>query len=317
MKILATPRSFGKNNPRPYRILSENGFQVVKNPYSRPMTEDEMVKIIKDIDGIIIGIDPLNERVLRHAVKLKAISKYGVGLDNIALKAAQKKGIKLSRTVGANTNSVADFTMCLILAVARKILSVDRACRSGDWQKRMSFEVYGKTIGVLGTGKIGEAVIKRAQGFNMKILAYDLNPSESLQSEYGVEFTVLEEIYEQADIITLHLPLTTETKYLIGKQELKKMKPRAILINTARGGLVDEDALYQALKNNVIFGAGIDVFEDEPAINNKLFELDNVIVSPHYGASTYEAIDNMSLMAVKNLIKDLNLVVKGELDADS
>jgi D-3-phosphoglycerate dehydrogenase len=306
MKILVTPRSFAKHDPKPLEMLHERGFEVVQNPYQRPLTEEEISEIIKDIDGVIIGIDPLNRKVLEKAVKLKAISKYGVGVDNIDLDYAKEKGIKVSRAVGANFDAVADFTMCLMLAVARKITVIDRECRKNNWSKIMSMEIYGKTLGIVGTGHIGRGVIKRAKGFDMNILAFDVCPDEKLAREYDVQYVGLEELYKNADIISLHVPLTEDTNKMIGKRELQMMKKSAILINTARGGLIDEDALYEALKENVIYGAGIDVFEQEPPLNKKLFELDNIVISSHNGASTFEAVDKMGLMAVENLIRDLS-----------
>lgn len=305
MKILVTPRSFAKHDPKPMEMLQEKGFEIVKNPYPRPLTEEEISELIKDVDGVIIGVDPLNKSVLERAEKLKAISKYGVGVDNIDIEYAKQKGIKVSRTVGANFDAVADFAICLMLAVARKIVVIDRECRKSNWNKIMSLEIYGKTLGIIGTGHIGKGVAKRARGFDMNIIAYDVFHDEEFAKEYGVKYVPLEELYRKADIITLHVPLLEETKNMIGKKEFNMMKKNAILINTARGGLIDEDALYEALKNNVIYGAGIDVFEQEPPKNQKLFELDNIVISSHSGASTYEAVDKMGIMAVENLIRDL------------
>lgn len=305
MKILVTPRSFAKHDPKPMEMLQEKGFEIVKNPYPRPLTEEEISELIKDVDGVIIGVDPLNKSVLERAEKLKAISKYGVGVDNIDIEYAKQKGIKVSRTIGANFDAVADFAICLMLAVARKIVVIDRECRKSNWNKIMSLEIYGKTLGIIGTGHIGKGVAKRARGFDMNIIAYDVFHDEEFAKEYGVKYVPLEELYRKADIITLHVPLLEETKNMIGKKEFNMMKKNAILINTARGGLIDEDALYEALKNNVIYGAGIDVFEQEPPKNQKLFELDNIVISSHSGASTYEAVDKMGIMAVENLIRDL------------
>ncbi|AYO29796.1 MAG: hypothetical protein PWR06_1015 [Thermoanaerobacteraceae bacterium] len=305
MKILVTPRSFAKHDPKPLEMLLEKGFEIVQNPYQRPLVEEEITELIKDVDGVIIGVDPLTRNVLEKAENLKAISKYGVGVDNIDLDYAKERGIKISRTVGANFNAVADFTVCLMLAVARKINVIDRECRRNNWNKIMTMEIYGKTLGVVGTGNIGKGVIKRSKGFDMNILAYDVYPDEKFAKEYGVKYVSLEELYKNADVISLHVPLTEDTYKMIGKRELHMMKKNAILINTARGGLIDEEALYEALKENVIYGAGIDVFEHEPPTNKKLFELDNMVISSHNGASTYEAVDNMGLMAVENLVRDL------------
>jgi len=306
MKILVTPRSFAKHDLKPYNMLLEQDYEVIRNPYSRPLSEEEIARAIKDVEGIIIGIDPLNKNVLKNASKLIAISKYGVGTDNIDMEYAREKGIKVSRTEGVNFDAVADFTMCLILAVARKIVYIDRQCRSNNWNKTMSMEVYGKTLGVVGTGNIGRGVIRRAKGFEMNVLAYDVYHDEEFAAKNKIRYVNMEELYKKADIISLHVPLKKDTYKMIGERELSLMKENAILINTARGGLIDEDALYKALKENSIYGAGIDVFEQEPPSNKKLFELDNLIISSHNGASTYEAVDKMSLKAVENLLRDLS-----------
>lgn len=305
MKILVTPRSFAIHNPKPYQKLIQEGYEVIRNPYDRPMTQEEMEKNITEVVGVIIGVDPLNRAVLQKATNLKAIAKYGVGIDNIDIDFAKEKGIKVSRTVGANFEAVADYTIGLMLAVARKINTIDRESRKGNWRKIMAMEVYGKNLGIIGTGQIGKRVAKRAKGFDMSILAFDLNPNRQFAEQYKVQYVDLDTIYKEADIITLHVPLSNKTRHMISKREFSMMKNNAIVLNTARGGLIDEEALYDALKNNRIYGAGIDVFEQEPPANRKLFELDNIIISSHCAASTYEAVDKMGAMAVENLIRDL------------
>jgi D-3-phosphoglycerate dehydrogenase len=304
-RILVTPRSFGKNNPRPIEMLKEKGYDVIMNPYGRIMTQEEMINEIKDVDGIIIGVDPLNREVLKYATKLKAISKYGVGTDNIDTELAKEKGIPVTKTVGANSDAVADYAMTLMLAVARKAVLIDKQCRKLNWSKITTIEMWCKTLGLIGLGSIGKGVAKRASGFNMKVLAYDLYQDEEYARTNNIEYVSLEKLLKESDFISLHLPLTQETENLISYQEFEMMKDKAVIVNTARGGIIDEEALLWALKENRIWGAGIDVFEQEPPSNHELLELDNIIIGSHCAASTYEAIDNMGIMAAQNLIQCL------------
>jgi D-3-phosphoglycerate dehydrogenase len=304
-KVLVTPRSFGKTNPTPIEVLKEKGYEVIMNPYGRIMTEEEMISEIEDVDGIIIGVDPLNRNVLKHAKKLKAISKYGVGTDNIDMEYTKNAGIPVTRTVGANSDAVADYAMALLLGVARKVVLIDKECRKLNWNKITTVEMWGKTLGLIGLGSIGKGVAKRASGFNMKILAYDLYQDEEYAKANNIEYVSLEKLLKESDFISLHLPLTKDTKNLISYKEFEMMKDKAVIVNTARGGIIDEEALLWALKENKIWGAGIDVFEEEPPKNQELLKLDNIIIGSHCAASTYEAIDNMGMMAAQNLIQYL------------
>lgn len=305
-KILVTPRSFGKTDSSVWEKLKNAGLEVVRNPGETIMSENEMIKHLADCEGIIIGVDPLNENILKQAPKLKAIAKYGVGVDNIAMDYCQKQGIKVSRTVGANANAVADFTFALMMAVARKIVSIDQKCRQSDWSKITTIDLYGKKLGILGLGAIGRGVAARAQGFNMTVMAYDVYWDEAYASEHQIIKSTPEEIYKNADFISLHLPLLPETRNLIGAEQLALMKKTAVLVNTARGGLIDEDALLDALKSRQIYGAGIDAFSTEPPENPDWFTLDNIVIGSHAAASTTGATEHMGQMAVANLIRDLN-----------
>ncbi|MCI1944986.1 phosphoglycerate dehydrogenase [Clostridium luticellarii] len=301
-KILITPRSFGKHSKKPFELLEKQGYELIVNPYGRILTEQEMIEEIKGVDGVIVGVDPLNEKVLKNAKKLKVISKYGVGTDNIDLKYSERNNIAVTVTKGANSESVADYAFTLMLAAARKLVPIDRECRKLNWNKITSIGMSEKTLGLLGLGNIGKQVVKRARGFGMKVLAYDVYKDESFAFENNVEYMTVEEILKKSDFISLHLPLTDETKYIIGEKELNMMKENSVIVNTARGGLIDENALYNALRNKKIWGAGVDVFEKEPPENKKLLELDNIVLGSHCAASTVEAIDNMGTMAAKNII---------------
>lgn len=305
MKVLVTPRSYGKTDPELFTMLEEAGLEVVRNDTGGILEKDTMIQKIADCDGLIVGVDPVDAEVIAAAPKLKAIAKYGVGVDNIDLEAAKARGIKVSRTVGANSEAVADYAMALIFAIARKTLLIDNRCRQGDWKKITTRDVTGSTLGLLGFGAIGKNVARRAQGFGMKVMAYDPFWDEAYAAANNILRATAEEIYQQCDIISLHLPLMPETRNTIGAEQLAMMGPNTILINTARGGLVDENALLDALEAGKLYGAGVDAFAEEPPKDPRWFSLDNVVLGSHCAASTSGAAFNMGRMATANLIRDI------------
>lgn len=260
---------------------------------------------IKDVDGVIIGVDPLNKKVLQNAKKLKVIAKYGVGVDNIDVDYARERNIPVSITLNANADAVADYTFALMLATSRKVSQIDRACRNMQWDKITTIDVNNKTLGLIGLGNIGKKVVDRAKGFNMNILAFDLKKDDAFAKESDITFVDdIDEIFKNADFISLHLPLNNSTKYILDNNQFEQMKSTAVVINTARGGLINEKALFRALKENKIWGAGVDVFETEPPNNIELLNLDNIVIGSHAAASTVQAIDNMGIMASENLVND-------------
>lgn len=301
-KVLITPRSFAKYDKTPYEYLEKNGFEVIPNPVGDILTKEDMKKAIQGVDAIIVGVDPLDEEVLANANKLKVISKYGVGTDNIANAYCEKHGIKVCITRGANSSAVADYAFTLMLAVARKVSEIDHNCRQGDWAKRVAVDVYGKKLGVLGLGAIGKGVVERAKGFHMDVYGYDVYRDDDYIQANNVTFTDVETIVKECDFISIHLPLMDSTRHLIDRKMLQKAKDNLIIVNTARGGIICEEDLYDAIQAKEILGAGVDVFEHEPAKNSKLLELESVIVGSHCAASTIGAVDQMSMMAVENVI---------------
>lgn len=307
MKVLITPRSFGKNNPELFTRLEMAGLELVRNNTGAILGEEDMIRLVEPCEGVIAGVDPLNSRVLQHAPKLRAISKYGVGLDNIDLKECEKRGVKVSRTVGANSNAVADYAFALMLGVARRVVEIDCRCREKDWSKITSIDVYGRTLGIIGLGAIGKCVARRAAGFEMRILAADTHWDAEFAEQYGVVRASVDDICGQADIITLHCLLDESTRRLINRERIAAMKERAILINTARGELIDQDALLDALREKRIYGAGLDVFDKEPPENPEWYKLDNIIMGSHCSSSTLGATELMGAMAVDNLLRDLNI----------
>ena len=305
-KVLVTPRSFGEGSDEPIRIMEDAGCEVIRmKPQGRLLQEEELASLVGECDGMIVGLDPVSKKVITSGKRLKVISKYGVGLDNVDLEAAKARGIIVTYTPGANTEAVADLAFGLMLACARNIPLADRKVRSGQWQKITGSSVWGKTLGVIGTGRIGRAVVRRASGFDMRILCHDEQEDPALISAYHVEYVQLDELLRQSDYVTLHIPLTERTQNFIGAAELSIMKKTAYLINTARGELVDEEALYQALISGKIAGAGLDVFQQEPPTGSKILGLENVVLAPHMGAHTAESIINMSIMASRNLVAAL------------
>ncbi|MBR4741340.1 MAG: phosphoglycerate dehydrogenase [Desulfovibrio sp.] len=307
MHILITPRSFGKNNPELFTRLTSADITYTRNDTGHILNEAEMIERIHDCDGVILGVDPMNAKVIENAPKLKAIAKYGVGTDNIDLELCATKNICVSRTLGANSNAVADYTMTLMLMVARKALLIDQRCRKKDWSKTTSLDLYQKTLGIVGLGNVGKAVAKRALGFSMQILAYDVQRDEKFAATHHIQYTDLDTLCKESDVITLHANLTAENKHLINAQRLELMKNTAILVNTARGDLIDETALLAALQSKRIYGAGLDVFTEEPPSAPAWYSLDNLVFGSHTSSSTLGATATMGQMAVDNLLRDLKI----------
>ena len=302
MKILITPRSFASISKKPMEMLKGKGYEIVKSETGKPLNNKEMSELIEDVDGIIIGIDDLNAGIIKQAHNLNVISKYGVGVDNIDIKTATTQGIVVTNTPKANIDAVADLTFALMLALARRIPEADRETKAGNWKKFIGTSVWRKKLGVIGLGKIGRQVVKRARGFEMEILCYDIIQDEEFARQFGVRYVDLETLFKESDYITIHTPLNNATKGIIGYKELEMINENAFLINTSRGGIIDEKALYDALKNNKIKGAALDSYKDEPLKNSPLVELKNIIMTSHNGAYTKEAINNMGVQAAQNLI---------------
>lgn len=304
-RVLVATRSFGSTSSKPWDVLTEAEVEVVKADMQGEITEARMIEMLQDIDGAIVGVVPMTARVLEKSPRLKVVSMHGVGVDHIDLEAASRLGIVIANCPGANDQAVADLAIGLMIAIARQIPRADRSLRQQQWGRHSGSELWGKTLGLIGYGRIGRGVAKRALGFDMQILVYDpyVLPEQVEFSE--VKLTSFEEVIQSADFISLHAALTPETRAMIGESQLKLMKPSAYLINTARGGLVDETALYQALRDRRIAGAALDVFVDEPPLDSPLLQLENVVVTPHIGAHTQEAIERMGVMAAQNVILTL------------
>lgn len=308
-KILITPKSFKNYKEKAHKLLQEQGYEIIENNFGRTMTEEEIIEAAQDhVVGIIIGVDPLPARVLEQCKNLRAISKYGVGMDNIDLKSAEQLGIRVKNAVGTNNISVAEHAIALMFASARHIPAIAAGVKAYGWDRTIGFELTNKNLGIIGGGQIGKEVAKRAVGLGMKVTIYDpyFNDQEFLE-KYGVNRQEsLEEVLKASDVISLHVPATETTKGLINAETLKLMKPTAVLINTSRGELVDEKALYDALRNNQIAAAAQDVFSSEPPQQgDPLVALPNFILTPHIGAFTHEAVERMAMVSTENLIQML------------
>jgi len=304
-KILITPRSFAKHCREPYERLREAGLEIVDNPIGDILTKEQMMTHLEDVDAVILGVDPMCDEVIASTNRLSVISKYGVGTDNIDMDAAGKRDIDVTVTKNANCAAVADYTFALILSVARRVTEIHNGCVSGDWSKKVAVDVYGKKIGILGLGAIGQGVAHRATGFAMEIYGYDVTYDEKMMRSYNIKKSSIEEIMKECDFVSIHMPLLPSTEHVIDEKMLALSKENLIIVNTARGGIIDEEDLYRALKNKQIYGAGLDVFEQEPAHESKLLELDNVVIGSHCAASTVDAVNTMSHMAVDNVLRVL------------
>ena len=303
--ILVTARSFAKLEQT--KIMFEAaGHRVLLSPFDRPLNEDELAELIVDADALVAGMDDITEKVFAAAVsRLKIIARHGVGYDNIDLLAAKKYNIPVTITPSGPTKATAELTMALILSVARNVPQMDKAIRSGSWSRMTGHEVAGKTLGIIGLGRIGCEVAKRPQAFEMKVMAYDFYPNVKLAEQYGIPFVSFEEMLAQADFISLHVPATKETNGLMNKQAFDKMKATAYLINASRGSVVVEKDLCEALKNGIIAGAGLDAFEQEPLGQSPLLELSNVVLTPHIGGNTKESTIRMAIAAAEEVIRVL------------
>ena len=304
-KVLVATRSFGSTSQKPWDVLTEAGCEVVKADMKGEITAEHMIDLLKDINGAVVGVVPMTAQVLDNAPQLKVVSMHGVGVDHINLDAAERLGIVIANCPGTNDQAVADLALGLMIAAARQISAADGALRAGQWGKYSGSELWNKTLGLIGYGRIGRGVAKRALGFDMNVQVYDPYIHPDQVGLPGVKLTSLEDVITSADFLSLHAALTEETQKLIGTEQLAMMKPTAFLINTARGGLIDEQALFEALSQKRIAGAGLDVFVEEPPLGSPLLALNNLVLTPHIGAHTQEAIERMGVMAAQNVVLTL------------
>ena len=265
-----------------------------------PFSEENVIRELQNADAGIIDIEPYGESVFSQVKdSTKLMVRFGVGFDKVDLKAASRNGIAIARTTGANTTAVAEMALTLMLTCRRRMNLYQARTRAGEWVKDIGNELIGSTVGIIGYGNIGRRLAKLLKGFDCRILAYDPFPNEEAAKADGVELVALEEILTQSDAISIHVPYTKETHHMINRETLTLMKPTAVIVNTARGNIIDEDALYQALKSGQIAGAGVDVFAAEPlSVESPLLTLENAVLTPHVSSQTMESLWNIYKMAI-------------------
>lgn len=301
------------------RIIPEKGLEILREAADVKVWQNELppprevlLKEVEDVDGLVsLLTDKIDAELFDRAKKLKIVSNYAVGFDNIDLDEATKRGIMATNTPGVLTETTADLAFALLMATARRIVEADKFARAGRWKTwgpmlMLGQDVYGAKLGLIGLGRIGYAVAKRAKGFDMDVMYYDMFRNEKAEQELGLKFVELEQLLKESDFISIHVPLTPETKHLIDEKTLGLMKKTAILVNTARGPVVDEKALYEALVSNKIAGAGLDVMDPEPpSMDNPLLKLDNVIILPHIASASVATRTKMAVMAAENCVAGL------------
>ena len=301
------------------RRIPENGLDLLRNHFEVEVWEDEheiprevLLEKVREVDALVTMLsERIDGEVFDNAPKLRIVANYAVGYDNIDVEEATRRGIYITNTPDVLTNATADFAWTLLLATARRLVEADNFVRSGEWKRRgvawhplmfLGHDVYGKTIGIVGFGRIGQAIARRAKGFGMRILYNARSRKPEAEKELGAEFKSLDELLKESDFVVLAVPLTKETYHMVNEERLKLMKPTAILVNIARGKVVDTEALVKALKKGWIAGAGLDVFEKEPYYHEELFKLKNVVLAPHIGSATFGAREGMAELVARNLI---------------
>lgn len=300
MEVAITPRAFRKTPGAHHQLLNEYGIKPRFPEFDRPLEAQEMAAFVEGCAGLIVGTDAVTEEVLA-AGPLRAVVKFGSGMDNIDLAAAERKGVAVDSTPGANARSVAELAIGLMLAMARSIPVHDRMVRAGKWTRRAGVELMGKTLGLVGYGAVGREVAGIAEGLGMDVLVHD--PYAEVDRAEGS----LSEVLSRADVVSLHLPLCDETRNMIGGAELAELKDGAILVNTARGGVVDEEALALQLQSGRLHGAAFDSFATEPPQTSPLVHLDAFVASPHAGAATSEAAQRTGVAAIERLMQLLGV----------
>jgi D-3-phosphoglycerate dehydrogenase len=312
-KAIITPTTL-KHLAGPYRdVLLGAGFEVVYPTQQGQLVEEEVLTEFKGVSASLAGSEPYTRRVFEAHPALRVIARMGVGYDAVDLAAATAHGVAVTIAPGTNQDAVAEHTFALILAIAKGVPDQHFAIKAGKWPRKANLPLRGRTLGIAGLGRIGKAVALRGEAFGMRLLAYEPYPDKEFASKHGVGLISFDQLLADSDFLSLHLPLMPESKYLINRQTLSRMKPTAYLINTARGGLVCEADLAEALRNRKIAGAGLDVFEQEPPEkDNVLLGLDNVVLTPHAAGVDLQSRDDMAVSAARSIVA----LAKGEWPAE-
>lgn len=307
-KVVATARAFCASDGPHQAILRDAGMDLVLAAGTAPRSAAELAPLAADADALLLGLDHCDASVFTAAPRLKVVSRFGTGVDRVDLDAARRHGVTVTNTPGANTVAVAELTLGLLLALARDLPNAIATARAGEWRRRAGWELAGKTLGLVGLGRIGRAVAERAAVFGMRVIGHDPYAPDVR----GVERVELDDLWPDADVVSLHLGLDADTRNLIDAGVLARMKPGAALLNTSRGGLIDEAALAEALRSGHLASAAADAFDHEPPVGSPLLEMPNFIPTPHLGAATREAARRMGEAAARNVVA----VLTGVGDAD-
>jgi D-3-phosphoglycerate dehydrogenase len=304
-KALITTVPFADKNRLPIQLMEDAGIQYLINPINRKLKEDELAEMVSDFDVLIAGTEPITDRVMARASRLKLISRVGIGLDSVDLLAAERRGILVSYTPDAPAPAVAELTIGLMISLLRSVHVANLKMHEGQWQRYFGRRIAEVCIGIIGVGRIGSRVIRRLQSFGTpRILVNDIKPDHEIDREFRMEWVTKEQIYQEADIITLHVPLTAQTKGMIRERELRMMKPDALLINAARGGIISEDDLSAVMTAGHIGGAAIDVFLQEPYAG-PLAKIDRCLLTSHMGSMSVDCRTRMELEATEEAIRFL------------
>ncbi len=301
-KILITSTSFGKQDKTPLELLQSKGYEITWNETGKPLDAGNLLAKLDGCAGVIAGLDYFSADVFYGVTELKIVARYGVGVDRVDLDAAEKAGVIVTNTPSANSDSVADLAVGLMLSASRKIVEAHSRTMSGQWPKTFGVSLFQKTVGLIGLGRVGARVAQRVKGFDCRVLVCDPFIDAETASQFGCEKVDLDTLLADSDFLSLHAPATAETQGMIHRETLGKMKPTAILVNTARGELVVEDDLLDALKAGGIYGAAIDAHRAEPPEVDKYKDVPNLTVTPHIGAYTTEALFNMAMDSAHDLI---------------
>lgn len=304
MRVLISPSSFGDISEEPLVLLENAGFSYLNNPYKRKLTEDEVIELAANVVGIIAGVEPLTAKVMDALPGLKCISRVGVGMENVDMAYASRKGISVINTPDGPTRAVAELTLGMTLSLLRRVPQADANMKKRLWKKETGNLLFGKTVGVVGLGRIGKMVARQFRALGNPVIGFDLYPDREWADSNGVMLSDMQTVLQESDIITLHIPGKADKSPVISATQIACCRDGAFLINISRGDLIDEEVLFNALNSGKLTGAAIDVFPQEP-YNGKLCDLDNIILTPHIGSYAKEGKLQMEIDAVKNLIKTL------------
>lgn len=287
-------------------FLRERGCELIEQDRSRPLSRQQFLDLAKDADGLVPAMDRVDEEVFAIAPRLKVVSAQGVGYDHIDVEAANRHGVAVCICAGCNNHAVSELAFALMLNLARHVRAADDAMRDGGWPRLLGPELWGKTLGILGLGRVGKAAALIARGGGMRVIATDIKWDITFANEHGISYVPLHRLLREADFLSIHCPLNDTTRGMIDERAIEQMKPTAFLINTARGPIVKESALVAALREKMIAGAGLDVFEIEPHPQNPYLDLPNVLLTPHLGGATFEAMDRSLELSMLNITQVLH-----------